>query len=109
MDTAMMNDQDDTIALLRQRAAGDQRALGELWNRCRDRLKRMVRLRLDRRLLGRLDPSGVLQEAFEELSNVETAAVLGIDPSAASSRHVRAVKRLRQDLKSRPGFFDDNR
>jgi RNA polymerase sigma-70 factor (ECF subfamily) len=44
---------------------------------------------------------------FEELSNVETAQVLGIDPSAASSRHVRALRRLRQVLKSIPGFFDD--
>jgi RNA polymerase sigma-70 factor (ECF subfamily) len=30
----------------------------------RDRLRRMVRLRLDRRLYGRLDPSDVLQEAY---------------------------------------------
>jgi RNA polymerase sigma-70 factor, ECF subfamily len=214
MDTATMNDSDDTIALLRQGAAGDQHALGELWDRYRERLKRMVRLRLDRRLQGRLDPSDVLQEAFldfarragefaenpevsfflwlrtltgqrlqmlhrqhlgakmrdaareislhrgpmpqatsvslaaqllgqftsahakvaraemqlllqealngldpidrevlalrhfEELSNAETAEVLGIDPSAASSRHVRALRRLRQVLKSIPGFFD---
>ena len=44
---------------------------------------------------------------FEELSNTETAEVLGIDPSAASNRHVRALRRLRQILKSIPGFFDD--
>ena len=42
---------------------------------------------------------------FEELSNQETAAVLAIDPSAASNRHVRALKRLRILLKARPGFF----
>jgi RNA polymerase sigma-70 factor (ECF subfamily) len=215
MDIAMMKDSDDTIPLLRRGAAGDRHALGELWNRYRERLKRMVRLRLDRRLQGRLDPSDVLQEAFldfarragefaenpevsfflwlrtltgqrlqmihrqhlgakmrdaareislhrapmpqatsvslaaqllghftsasakvaraemqillqealngmdpidreilalrhfEELSNAETAEVLGIDPSAASSRHVRALKHLRQVLKSIPGFFDD--
>ena len=59
-----MNDSDDTIPLLRQAAAGDQHALGALWDRYRERLKRMVRLRLDRRLQGRLDPSDVLQEAF---------------------------------------------
>ena len=212
-----MNDANDTIPLLRQGAAGDQHALVELWDRYRERLKRMVRLRLDRRLQGRLDPSDVLQEAFidfarragefaenpevsfflwlrtltgqrlqmlhrqhlgakmrdaareislhrgpmpqatsvslaaqlmgqftsasakvaraemqillqealngmdpidreilalrhfEELSNAETAEVLGIDPSAASSRHIRALKRLRQILKSIPGFFDANR
>ena len=210
----MMNDADDTIPLLRQAAAGDQHALLQLWGRYRQRLKRMVRLRLDRRLQGRLDASDVLQEAFidfarragefaenpevslflwlrsltgqrlqmlhrqhlgakirdaareislhrgpmpqatsvslaaqllgqftsahakvaraemqillqealngldpidreilalrhfEELSNAETAAVLGIDLSAASNRHVRALRRLRQILKSIPGFFD---
>jgi RNA polymerase sigma-70 factor (ECF subfamily) len=215
MGTMTMNDSDNTIPLLRQGAGGDPHALGELWGRYRERLKRMVRLRLDRRLQGRLDPSDVLQEAFldfarragefaenpevsfflwlrtltgqrlqmlhrqhlgakmrdaareislhrapmpqatsvslaaqllghftsasakvaraemqillqealngmdpidreilalrhfEELSNAETAEVLGLDPSAASSRHVRALKRLRQVLKSIPGFFDD--
>ena len=60
----MMKDSDDTIRLLRQGAAGDPHALGALWDRYRERLKRMVRLRLDRRLQGRLDPSDVLQEAF---------------------------------------------
>src|SRR6478609_8512845 len=64
MGTMTMNDPDDTIPLLRRGAAGDRHALGELWHRYRERLKRMVRLRLDRRLQGRLDPSDVLQEAF---------------------------------------------
>ena len=44
--------------------AGDPTAAGELFAAHRDRLKRMVRLRLDRRLQGRLDASDVLQEAF---------------------------------------------
>jgi RNA polymerase sigma-70 factor, ECF subfamily len=44
--------------------AGDAGAAGELFDGCRERLKRMVRLRLDRRLQGRLDASDVLQEAF---------------------------------------------
>ena len=43
---------------------------------------------------------------FEELSNAETAEVLGIQPSASSSRHVRALKKLRETLSSTPGFFD---
>jgi RNA polymerase sigma-70 factor (ECF subfamily) len=34
----------------------------------RDRLRRMVRLRLDRRLSGRLDPSDVLQDAYLEFA-----------------------------------------
>jgi RNA polymerase sigma-70 factor (ECF subfamily) len=56
-----MNDPTDPEARLR---AGDPAAAGELFAACRDRLKRMVRLRLDRRLQGRLDASDVLQEAF---------------------------------------------
>jgi len=44
--------------------AGDPAAVGELFAAHRDRLKKMVRLRLDRRLQGRLDASDVLQEAF---------------------------------------------
>ena len=39
-------------------------AAGEVFELHRERLKRMVRLRLDRRLQGRLDASDVLQEAF---------------------------------------------
>src|SRR5260221_14526197 len=46
---------------------------------------------------------------FEELSNEETAQVLEIKPSAASSRHIRALKRLRDVLRNTPGFFDKDR
>jgi RNA polymerase sigma-70 factor (ECF subfamily) len=42
----------------------DDRALAELFARHRDRLWRMVRVRLDRRLLGRVDPDDILQEAY---------------------------------------------
>jgi RNA polymerase sigma-70 factor, ECF subfamily len=45
---------------------GDPQALAELFAGQRERLRRMVRLRMDRRLQGRLDPSDVLQEAFLE-------------------------------------------
>jgi RNA polymerase sigma-70 factor (ECF subfamily) len=199
---------------LRRLAAGDAQALAELFARYRDRLRRMVKLRLDRRLQGRVDASDVLQDAyldaarraadyaanptmpfflwlrfltgqrllmvhrqhlgarmrdvgqevslyrgalpqasslslaaqllgritspslaavraemqiklqealngmdpldrevltlrhFEELSNGETAAVLGIQKSAASNRYIRALKRLKEVLSAMPGFFD---
>jgi RNA polymerase sigma-70 factor (ECF subfamily) len=42
--------------------------MGELFAQFRDRLRVMVRLRMDRRLQGRVDPSDVLQEAFFEAS-----------------------------------------
>jgi RNA polymerase sigma-70 factor (ECF subfamily) len=193
----------------------DERALVELFAQCRARLRRMVRLRLDRRLQGRVDPSDVLQEAhldvarrakeyladpdpmspflwirfitgqrllnthrkhlgaqmrdadlevslhrgalpqatsyslaelllgrltsptraarraemqlrlqevlnsmdpidrevltlrhFEELSNGETAQVLGLTKSAASNRYMRALMRLKETLSGMPGFLD---
>jgi RNA polymerase sigma-70 factor (ECF subfamily) len=55
----------DALDVLTQRLrAGDPAAAVELFTAYRDRLKRMVRLRLDRRVQGRLDASDVLQEAF---------------------------------------------
>jgi RNA polymerase sigma-70 factor (ECF subfamily) len=45
---------------------GDAAAWGSLLDELRPRLKRMVALRLDRRLQGRIDPSDVVQEAFLE-------------------------------------------
>ncbi len=57
-----------TVELLHRAAAGDAQAVNELFARYRDRLRAMVRLRLNRRLQGRVDPSDVLQEAFLEIS-----------------------------------------
>jgi RNA polymerase sigma-70 factor, ECF subfamily len=199
--------------LIEHAAAGDTAALAELFGRYRKRLRAMVRLRMDRRLQGRVDPSDVLQEAyldvaqqlssylakpemsfylwlrlttgqrlmrlhrqhlgaavreagrevslhrgalpqassvslaaqllgkmtsaskaverveiqlqlqaalngmdemdreiialrhFEELSNAEAAQVLGLEPSAASKRYIRALKRLQEILKSIPGLL----
>jgi RNA polymerase sigma-70 factor (ECF subfamily) len=214
MGPIMTDDSQDLPEQLRRLAAGDQRALAELFARYRDRLRRMVKLRLDRRLQGRIDASDVLQEAyldvarraadyaanptmpfflwlrfltgqrlllvhrqhlgtkmrdvgqevslyrgalpqassvslaaqllgrmtspslaavraemqlklqealngmdpldrevltlrhFEELSNGEVAAVLGIQKAAASNRYIRALKRLKDVLASMPGFFE---
>jgi RNA polymerase sigma-70 factor (ECF subfamily) len=202
-----------TDDLLQRAKGGDTAALGALFTHYRDRLGKMVRLRLNRRLYGRLDASDVLQEAyldvarrfpeyaaapavpfyvwlraltgqrlidlhrqhlgakirdagqevslyrgalpqassaslaqqllagltsptqaavraemqlklqdslngmdpmdrevvvlrhFEELNNIETAAVLGIEPSAASKRYLRALRRLKAILDQIPGFF----
>jgi RNA polymerase sigma-70 factor (ECF subfamily) len=200
----------DIADLLAKVRAGDQKALAELFAKHRDKLRRMVQLRLDHRLAGRVSPSDVLQEAyidavkridhyfdkpdqpffgwlrlivgqrladvhrehlaqkrdvgqevpinrggagadsaclaacllgsgtspsnaaartesfgkleealnqmdpldrevlalrhFEELSNTETATLLGIQPAAASKRYVRALARLKQILETLPGF-----
>jgi RNA polymerase sigma-70 factor, ECF subfamily len=214
MGLIMTQESSETIELRRRIECGDESALLELFARHRDRLKRMVRLRLDRGLQGRIDASDVLQEAwidvarrareylaapampaflwlrwitgqrlvtlhrkhfgskardvglevslrhgalpqassvslaamllgrltsptrvalraelqlrvqdalnamdpidreiltlrhFEELSNDETAQILGISKTAASNRYVRALKRLKDGLACIPGFLD---
>ena len=55
---------DDTLALVNRAACGEPDALSELFDRYRSRLKRMVSLRLDRRLQGRVDASDIVQEAL---------------------------------------------
>jgi RNA polymerase sigma-70 factor (ECF subfamily) len=60
----MASETDHSGELLRRAGAGDRQALAELFAHYRERLWRMVHLRLDRRLQGRLDPSDVLQEAY---------------------------------------------
>jgi RNA polymerase sigma-70 factor (ECF subfamily) len=210
----MAAESSESMELCRRIECGDESALLELFSRHRDRLKRMVKLRLDRRLQGRLDESDVLQEAyldvarrsreylagpsmpvflwlrwitgqrlitlhrmhlgskardaglevslrrgalpqatsvslaamllgrmtsptraalraelqlrvqdalnamepidreiltlrhFEELSNNETAEILGIAKTAASNRYVRALKRLKDSLAGIPGLLD---
>ena len=214
MGPIMADESSELQEQLRRLADGDQQALADLFARYRDRLRRMVKLRLDRRLQGRIDASDVLQDAyldvaqraaeyaanptmpfflwlrlltgqrllmvhrqhlgarmrdagqevslnrgalpqassvslaaqllgrmtspslaavraemqlklqealngmdpidrevltlrhFEELSNSETAAVLGLQKSAASNRYIRALKRLKDVLSSTPGFFE---
>jgi RNA polymerase sigma-70 factor, ECF subfamily len=64
----MDRDPDDSEDLLRRAAAGDEAALAALWERHRGRLRQMIRLRLDRRLQGRVDPSDVLQDAYLDLA-----------------------------------------
>jgi RNA polymerase sigma-70 factor (ECF subfamily) len=50
--------------LLDAAQTGDEGALAALVERHRDRLERMVRLRMDRRLQGRIDPADVVQDAY---------------------------------------------
>ena len=58
--------QPDTDELVRRSARGDDAARQDLLARHRSRLRQMVGVRLDRRLLGRLDPSDVVQEVLAE-------------------------------------------
>jgi RNA polymerase sigma-70 factor (ECF subfamily) len=212
----MTDESDDIQAMVDSLKGGDQQALGLLFSRYRDRLRRMIEFRLDTRLRGRVSTSDVLQEAyidalkrlphfqsspdvpffiwlrsvaqqrlidvhryhlgaqvrdagrevplghgdaieassekmaelmgdltspsqaahrgeimvrlrealdrldpidrevlalrhFEELSNHEVAALLGIQPAAASKRYVRAIERLKDTLEQTPGFGEEER
>ena len=57
------NNDSETHRLVEQAATGNEHAWSELVARHRDRLKRMVAVRMDHRLRGRIDPSDVIQEA----------------------------------------------
>jgi RNA polymerase sigma-70 factor (ECF subfamily) len=211
LEQVMADDTSHLTECLQAAGGGTQQQLAELLAECRGRLRRMVEVRLDRRLQGRIDPSDVIQEAlleaslrlpdylrnpsmplflwlrfitrqtllvlhrrhlgtqardasrevslyggrlpeassavlvnqllgrsstpsqaaqrgerktrveealgsmetidrevlllrhFEELTNSETAVALGISPTAANNRYVRALKRLRRILLSMPG------
>lgn len=59
-----MPDEFDDARLLSRAAQGDAGALSQLLERHRSRLKKMVRLRLNRRLQGRVDDSDIVQEAL---------------------------------------------
>jgi DNA-directed RNA polymerase specialized sigma24 family protein len=76
----------ESVHLLERLRAGDRRALGELFQQHRDRLRRMVELRMDARL-----------------SRAETAEVLGITEEAGTKRYIRALKKLKSILAAMPG------
>ena len=59
-------DSSATRRRIQRAASGDQDAWRSLVERYHDRLRRMVMVRLDQRLQGRLDPSDVLQETYFE-------------------------------------------
>jgi RNA polymerase sigma-70 factor (ECF subfamily) len=58
----------DPAELIARLRAGDRAALNAMFERHRDRLRRMVEIRLDSRLKARLDASDVVQEAYLEVA-----------------------------------------
>ncbi len=63
--------------LLARASSGDAAAFADLFGRHRARLRRMVGLRLDRRLRGRVDASDVLQEAYLDAARQLPAFLAG--------------------------------
>lgn len=68
MAPVMTGNSSETDNLLHAAAQGDNERWGALLARHQERLRRMVALRLDHRLQGRIDPSDVIQEAYLEAS-----------------------------------------
>jgi RNA polymerase sigma-70 factor (ECF subfamily) len=103
----MANTTDVDEILTSRIQAGDQRALGDFFARHCERLRRMVRLRLDRRLQGRIDPEDVLQEAF--LDAARRLAEYAADPKMPpflwlrflTMQRLQTLHRLHLGVKSR--------
>jgi RNA polymerase sigma-70 factor, ECF subfamily len=68
MATLMDNNSAESVNLIERARAGDREALNALFARHRERLRRMVEMRLDTRLQARLDASDVVQEAYVEVA-----------------------------------------
>jgi RNA polymerase sigma-70 factor, ECF subfamily len=64
MVASMTEESDDFRRLLDAVLVGNGDALASLFSLYRDRLRRMVELRMDARLRGRVSPSDILQEAY---------------------------------------------
>jgi RNA polymerase sigma-70 factor (ECF subfamily) len=64
----MENNPTDVLRLIERARAGDRDALNDVFARHRDRLRRMVEMRLDWRLRARLDASDVIQDAYLEVA-----------------------------------------
>lgn len=66
MVTPMSESKSGTSHLIERARSGDREAFGALTVRYRPRLQRLVALRLDRRLQGRVGASDVIQEGFAD-------------------------------------------
>ena len=82
--------------------------LGKLTSASRAVMRAELKLRVQE-ALNSMDPHDrevLILRHFEELSNAETAQVLGIKPSAAVNRYVRALKRLKDVFQGMPGGIE---
>src|SRR6266481_6122225 len=63
----MDHNSSESVYLIERSRGGDTQALNELFARNRERLCRMVEMRLDHRLKARIDASDVIQDAYVEI------------------------------------------
>src|ERR1700730_3965718 len=71
MGPSMTSEREDNapaaVDLVNRARAGDRAALEAIFSQHRERLRRMVEIRLDRRLQARVDASDVIQEAYVDV------------------------------------------
>jgi RNA polymerase sigma-70 factor (ECF subfamily) len=79
------------------------RLLGKLTSPSQAAVRAELKMQLEEALnsMEPIDREVLALRHFEQLNNVETASVLGINPTAASNRYVRAIKRLKEILDHR--------
>ena len=65
-----------------------------------ERAEQINRLEKTLNEMNELDREVIALRHFEELSNLETAEILKIEPAAASKRYIRALKRLKEIMES---------
>jgi RNA polymerase sigma-70 factor (ECF subfamily) len=82
--------------------------LGKLTSASKAAMRVELKLRVQE-ALNSMDPNDrevLILRHFEELSNSEAAQVLGIKPTAAVNRYVRALKRLKDVFQEMPGGIE---
>ena len=90
--------------------ASSESMAGQLVSRMTSPSQAAIRHELQARLRAALDEMDPLDREvlalrhFEQLSNAEAARVLNLHESAASKRYIRAVRRLKEVLRDRPGW-----
>jgi RNA polymerase sigma-70 factor (ECF subfamily) len=81
--------------------------LGRLTSPSQAAIKAETRLRVQE-VLNSMDPIDreiLALRHFEQLTNAEVAETLEMNESTASSRYLRALKRLKDELSQYPGWF----
>ena len=113
----------DTDELVRRAGGGDASAVEVLFERHRGRLSQMIRVRMDPRMRGRVDPSDVVQEALvaasQRLARYAAERPLPFYPWLRQiaweklvhlhDRHLRAAKRsVKREQFFRPDISDES-
>jgi RNA polymerase sigma-70 factor (ECF subfamily) len=93
MDPGIPTKDSESRHLLNRAGQGHPEALGQLFDRHRDQLARVVELRMDHRLQGRVDASDVLQEAYIEFARCLPDYLRKLDtPFFLWLRHLTVMK-----------------